>query len=168
MDANILTTERLQLRKMRNDDVNHLMEIFSDPEAMKYYPSTKSEKEALEWVNWTLDNYRNYGVGLWIVEDKQTGEFLGQCGMVLQKIDRAVEMEIGYLFARRAWGKGFATEAALACKKYGFETLKLPKLVSLIDPDNSPSIKVAERIDMTVEKRIHKWGKDVLVYSVCK
>ncbi|UJL47352.1 GNAT family N-acetyltransferase [Virgibacillus sp. NKC19-16] len=162
----VLSTERINLRKMNNNDVGNLMEIFSDPVAMEYYPSTKDEQETKKWIDWTISNYANFGSGLWIVEEKETGEFLGQCGIVLQKVDGVVEMEIGYLFARRVWGNGYATEAALACKKYGFEELGLTRMISLIDINNVPSIKVAERIGMKWEKRINKWGKDIDVYSV--
>ncbi|MBD8497311.1 GNAT family N-acetyltransferase [Paenibacillus arenosi] len=166
MNNPVLSTERLILRKMTKDDVVALMEIFSDPEAMKYYPSTKNEQQASEWVDWTLRNYDTSGTGMWIVEDRATGGFLGQCGIVPQELDGVVEMEIGYLFARRVWGNGYATEAALACKKYGFEQLGLSKLISFVDINNTPSAKVAERIGMTVEKTIHKWEKELFVYAV--
>jgi RimJ/RimL family protein N-acetyltransferase len=161
-----MKTERLILRRMTKDDTKNLMEIFSDPVAMRYYPSTKSEGETLEWIEWTQKNYDQYGVGLWIVEDKVTGEFLGQCGIVPQEVDGVIEMEIGYLFVRRVWGNGYATEAALACKNYGFEQLKLNRMVSLPDINNIPSTKVAERIGMQEMKTINKWGKKVFVYSV--
>ncbi|PLR66274.1 MULTISPECIES: GNAT family N-acetyltransferase [Bacillaceae] len=166
MNTFVLSTKRLNLRKMNKHDVKNLMEIFSDPEAMRYYPSTKDEKQTLEWIEWTLNNYIKYGTGLWIVEDKQTGDFLGQCGIVPQEVDNVIEMEIGYLFAKRVWGNGYATEAAIACKKYGFEQLNLKKMVSLPDVNNLPSARVAERIGMKAEKTIKKWGKDVFVYSV--
>lgn len=87
----------------------------------------------MDWIDWTLGNYERHGTGLWIVENKGTGEFLGQCGIVPQEVEGVSEMEIGYLFARRAWGNGYATEAAAACKRYGFEELNLQKLVSLTD-----------------------------------
>jgi RimJ/RimL family protein N-acetyltransferase len=166
MDNQVICTERLILRRMTKDDTENLMEIFSDPVAMRYYPSTKNESETMEWINWTLKNYDEYGVGLWIVEDKVTGEFLGQCGIVPQEVDGVMEMEIGYLFVRRVWGKGYATEAALACKNYGFERLKLNRMVSLPDVNNIPSTKVAKRIGMQEMKIINKWGKEVYVYSV--
>jgi RimJ/RimL family protein N-acetyltransferase len=70
------------------------------------------------------------------------------------------------LFVRRVWGNGYATEAALACKNYGFEHLKLNRMVSLPDVNKIPSTKVAERIGMQVMKTIIKWGKEVYVYSV--
>ncbi|TKC18818.1 GNAT family N-acetyltransferase [Robertmurraya kyonggiensis] len=168
MKTSVITTERLNLREMGKEDAPLLQEIFSDPVAMKYYPSIKDEKQTLDWIEWTLRNYENYSVGLWIVEDKDTGEFLGQCGIVPQEVDGEIVMEIGYLFARRVWGNGYATEAAAACKHYGFEQMNLSKIVSLPDVNNIPSTKVAERIGMKVEKTIHKWGKKVFVYSVSK
>ncbi|MEH7886082.1 GNAT family N-acetyltransferase [Bacillus sp. JJ1609] len=166
MDNPVICTERLILRRMTKEDTGNLVEIFSDPVAMRYYPSTKNESETMEWINWTLKNYDEYGVGLWIVEDKVTGEFLGQCGIVPQEVEGVMEMEIGYLFVRRVWGKGYATEAALACKNYGFERLKLNRLVSLPDVNNIPSTKVAKRIGMQEIKIINKWGKEVYVYSL--
>lgn len=168
MCAPILFTERLILRKMIQDDAGHLLEIFSDSEAMRYYPSTKNDNETREWINWTLNNYAKYGVGLWIVEDKATGDFLGQCGIVPQEVDGEIKMEIGYLFVRRSWGKGYATEAATACKKYGFEHLNQSEMISLVDVHNIPSTRVAERIGMSVKKQIIKWEKEILVYSVTK
>ncbi|WP_099156608.1 GNAT family N-acetyltransferase [Virgibacillus ndiopensis] len=161
----LLTTDRLRLRKMNMEDIDDLMKIFSDPEAMKYYPSTKTREEAEKWIEWTMNNYSNFGVGLWIVENKNTGEFLGQCGIVPQKVGEKVEMEIGYLFVRSVWGNGYATEAALACKEYGFAVLEYPKMVSLIDLNNQPSIKVAERIGMKRETTIYKWDKYNDIYA---
>lgn len=162
----MLQTKRLKIRKMRETDKENLVKIFSDPVAMEYYPDTKNEEETIRWINWTINNYHKFGVGLWIVESNETGEFLGQCGIVPQKIDGEVQMEIGYSFVRKFWGNGYATEAANACKEYGFSKLKLPRIISLIDPENKASIKVANRIGMTYEKTIEKWGKEVDIYSV--
>lgn len=161
----VMVTERLRLREMNAGDIQFLMEIFSDPIAMKHYPATKDKDETLKWIEWTLDNYRDYGVGLWVVENKVTGEFLGQCGIVPQKFEDDLKMEIGYLFKRSVWGNGYATEAALACKKYGFEEKNYAKLISLIDLKNGPSIRVAERIGMKRESTVHRWNKDIYMYA---
>ncbi|MEC3609339.1 GNAT family N-acetyltransferase [Bacillus glycinifermentans] len=161
----VLTTGRLTLRHMTKKDVCNLLEIFSDPIAMEYYPSTKDEEQTIEWIDRMLNNYAKHGTGIWIVEHKETGEFLGQCGIVPQEVEGVREMEIGYSFARRVWGNGYATEAAAACKRYGFENMNVQKLVSLIDIKNLASRKVAERIGMTPEKHIRKWGKEIVVYA---
>ncbi len=161
----ILTTDRLVLREMAHTDADHLLSIFEDDEAMKYYPAKKNRDETIDWIMWTIGNYEKYGVGLWVVEDKLSGQFLGQCGLVLQKIEGDVEVEIGYLFKRQHWGKGYATEAALACKKYGFHKLDLKKVISLIDPLNKPSIRVASRIGMSYERAIVKRGKQLDLYA---
>ncbi len=164
----IITTERLNLRKMTTQDGSNLLQIFSDPVAMRYYPSTMNEAETMGWIRRTLDHYATFGVGFWVVEDKRTGRFLGQCGIIPQDLAESRQMEIAYLLVRREWGQGYATEAASACKQYGFETMGYPKLVSLIDVYNTPSIRVAERIGMQVEQIIIKWGKEVRVYSVSR
>ncbi len=168
MDTVVMTTERLNLRKMTTEDVQNLMQIFSDQETMKYYPSTMNEEQAMGWIVRTLCNYEKLGVGFWIVEDKSTGRFLGQCGIIPQEFGGADVMEIAYLFVRREWGNGYATESAKACKEYGFQSLGLQKMYSFIDANNSRSARVAERNGMNVEMTITKWGKDVLVYSVSR
>ncbi|QDP39324.1 GNAT family N-acetyltransferase [Radiobacillus deserti] len=162
----VTTSERLRLRKMVYDDLDNLQEIFSDPIAMKYYPSTKNIEETRQWISWTKENYSKYNIGLWIVENKNTGAFLGQCGLVPQKVDGEVRVEIGYLFKREAWGNGYTTEAAKACLEFGKHHLDISAFISLIVPDNLPSIRVAERVGMTFEKMISKREKDVAVYSI--
>ncbi len=161
-----LVTERLRLRPLRESDVVYLMKIFSDPIAMQYYPSTKSEQEAEEWIEWNHNNYDAFNVGLCAVELRDTCTFIGQCGIVPQKVDGTITMEIGYLFIREHWGKGYATEAAKACLNYGIEKCKFPKMISLIDPANESSIAVAIRIGMQKENRIQKWNRSIDVYSI--
>ncbi|GAK08389.1 GNAT family N-acetyltransferase [Geomicrobium sp. JCM 19038] len=160
----IQETERLRLREMNHEDVMQLLTIFSDPVAMKYYPSTKSKSETKEWIEWTLENYRKFNLGLWVVEDLETGIFLGQCGIVPQKVNKKIEMEVGYLFKRETWGNGYATEAASACCEYANEQLGITRLISIIDPANEPSVRVAKRIGMTYEQQMEKWGKLVDIY----
>ncbi|NMP22974.1 GNAT family N-acetyltransferase [Sulfobacillus harzensis] len=166
MNGVVATTQRLSLRRMTYGDRANLLQIFSDPVAMQYYPSTMNEEETMRWIRRTLANYDTYGVGFWVVEDKATGRFLGQCGIIPQDLDGTRHMEIAYLFVRREWGHGYATEAASACKQYGFDTMGYAKLISLIDVRNAPSMRVAERIGMRVEKIIIKWAKEVRVYAI--
>ncbi|WP_096189620.1 GNAT family N-acetyltransferase [Evansella halocellulosilytica] len=164
----VIETERLTLRKMTLGDEEHLMEIFSDPVAMQYYRSTKTNDEARKWIHWNLDNYEKSGVGLWICELKDDGTFVGQCGIVPQTVDGQNEMEIGYLFARKYWGKGYATEAANASKEYGQNELNQSRLISMIYIENKPSIRVAKRIGMAFEKETLIYGRPTFIYSVIK
>lgn len=83
----VLLTERLLLREMTPDDADDLMLIFSDPEAMRYYPSTKTREEAALWVEWVNRSYEEHGFGLWACVLKETGEFCGQCGLMIQEVE---------------------------------------------------------------------------------
>lgn len=112
----VFETERMVLRQMEMDDVDDLMGIFSDPVAMRYYPNTKSRQEAEEWVRRVRESYRDNGFGLWAAILKDSGEFAGQCGLTVQEVGGKNEIEIGYLFLRRFWGRGLATEAARSAK----------------------------------------------------
>jgi ribosomal-protein-alanine N-acetyltransferase len=162
----VLETERLVLRQMNLLDVENLLQIFSDPEAMRYYPGTKSRAETEEWIEWNLRSYQQNGFGLWAAILKESDEFAGQCGLVAQEIDGRREVEIGYLFVRKLWGRGLATEAARASRDYGIRELGQRRLISLIDPRNVASRRVAEKVGMRLEKEIEKWGKQICLYSV--
>jgi len=162
-----LETDRLLLRRLTLDDVDSLLGIFSDPEAMRYYPATKSRRETIDWINWNLNSYTEHGFGLWAVILKNTSTFAGQCGLIMQRnVDGRDEVEIGYSFLRGQWNFGFATEAAMACRDFGFANLDLTHLVSLIDPANRASQRVAEKVGMSCEKEIDRWGKRIQVYGI--
>ncbi|HEX6709528.1 MAG TPA: GNAT family N-acetyltransferase [Rubrobacter sp.] len=165
MRDSILETERMFLRRMEMSDVDYLMGIFSDPVAMRYYPGTKSRQEVEDWVRWTLESYRDHGFGLWAALLKDSGEFVGQCGLTVQEVEGKEEVEIGYLFLRKFWGRGLATEAARASRDHGFR-LGYKRLVSLIDPGNLASRRVAEKTGLTLEKEVWKSNKNICVYAI--
>ena len=162
----ILETKRLFLRPMSLNDIDNLLGIFSDPEAMRYYPNTKSRKETEDWIEWNIESYQKNGFGLWIAIFKDSEEFVGQCGLVAQEVEGRQEVEIGYSFLRRLWGQGLATETAQACRDYGIKQLGYNRLISLIDPKNTASRRVAEKVGMKLEKEIEKWGKRICLYSL--
>lgn len=143
-----------------------MLQIFSDPHAMHFYPSTKDEAETERWVRWTLRNYETHGYGLWIFELKDGCRFVGQAGVVPQIVAGEEEAEIGYLFVRDHWGKGYATEAANGCKEYAMRTFGLHRFVSIIHPENRRSIRVALRLGMSWEKTVEFHGREHLLYAL--
>ena len=116
----MIETERLLLRPYTLSDFDSLYEIMSDPETMQHYPAPYDEEKTRNWITWNLDNYEKYGFGLWAVVLKETGEFIGDCGITLQNIDGEILPEIGYHIHKKYWRRGFAKEAARAVRNWGF------------------------------------------------
>ena len=159
----IIETKRMYLRELCSEDVPLLMLIFSDPEAMKYYPRLYTEEDAKNWITTANVNYKEHGGGMWACHLKDTDEFVGICGLHYHRdIDGQSEQEVGYLFVRKFWKKGLATEAASACTQY----LKKihPRIISLIRPENIRSIRVAERNGFKPEKEVVYKGFRAIVY----
>ncbi len=144
----ILETKRLRLREITQTDYKALSQILQDEETMYAYEGAFSDKEVQEWLDRQIRRYKKWGFGLWAVILKETGDFIGQCGLTMQPWKDQEVLEIGYLFQRTHWHKGYATEAAKACKKYAFEILKAPEVCSIIRDTNIPSQKVALRNGM--------------------
>jgi RimJ/RimL family protein N-acetyltransferase len=161
-----LETERLVLRQMTPQDVDHLLGIFSDPVAMRHYPATKDRSETEDWVATNLRRYAEVGLGLWVVELKESGQFIGTCGLTMQEVDGVWEPGLGYLFLRASWGRGYATEAAAACVDYGFARLACHRIICLTTPDNAPSRRVAARLGMHLEREVERRGQRVCVFAL--
>jgi RimJ/RimL family protein N-acetyltransferase len=167
MNNIIVETKRLYLRELTKKDQVSLLELFSDPLAMKYFPSTKNMEQVNDWIRKNIESYNSNGYGLYLCVLKDTLTSIGYCGFILQKdIGGKDEVEIGYGLIREYWHKGYASEAAIACKKYGFEKLKIEKLISLIRPENKPSINVAIRNRMSLQKDIMRWDYLHNIYSI--
>lgn len=139
----LFETKRLVLRKITQDDFDSWYSILSDAETMKHYPAPYDAKGVQRWIDWTLDHYARYGFGLWAVILKETGEFIGDCGITMQNINGQVLPEIGYHFHKAHWRKGYASEAARQCMKYAFETLGFPAVYSYMTASNAASYGVA-------------------------
>ena len=112
----VLETDRLTLREYVTEDFDALFEIVSDIETMQHYPAPFDEDKTRSWIQWNLDNYKKCGFGLWAVVLKETGEFIGDCGITIQDIDGEMLPEIGYHIHKKYWRKGFAKEAARAVR----------------------------------------------------
>lgn len=157
----VLETERLYLRSLTPEDWEDLAEILGDPLVMTAYEGPFTDEEVTDWLQRQLARYAADGIGLWAVIEKETGAFLGQCGLTWQDAGGRRVLEIGYLFKRRYWHRGYATEAAVGCKRYAFETLGAQAVYSIIRDTNVASIRVAQRNGMWPAGRIVKHYRGV-------
>jgi RimJ/RimL family protein N-acetyltransferase len=153
----ITETERLIIREMVQSDLDALCKILCDEEVMRAaYESAFSVEEAQNWMNRHFKRYAEYGFGLWAVVLKGTNEMVGQCGLTMQSWREKELLEIGYLFQKAYWHKGYATEAAIACKEYAFSVLNASSVYSIIRDTHIASQNVAVRNGMKIIDKITK------------
>lgn len=168
----ILETDRLVLRELTLLDKENLSLILQDKDVMYAYEHAFNDSEVDIWLNNQLRRYKDDGFGLWVVILKDTNEFIGQCGLTVQNIGEKEVVEVGYLFKKAHWHKGYATESAIACKNYAFNTLDIDEVYSIIRDNNMPSINVAKRNGMHLKGEFvkHYYGMDMphLIFSVNK
>lgn len=157
----VLETPRLLLRKMRLSDIDALSAIMQDERVMYAYNGAFNDEETAIWLERQLQRYEMFGFGLWAAALKETGEMIGQCGITMQTYQAGLVPEIGYLFAFRHWHKGYATEAAAACKEYGFHVLHFDALYSIIRDTNAASQNVALRNGMRPIDKVVKHYRGV-------
>ncbi len=164
----MIKTDRLILRRMREDDAEALFDIFSDPVAMHYFGVVFDRPRMNKWVKDNLEHEQRHGYSLLSVVLKDNSEVIGDCGFETDEIDGKLIVGIGFDFKRSYWGKGYATEAAKAVLEYGFTNFEFGSISGWIDPKNIPSQRVAERIGMSVDKYVDRGGKKYALYSIKK
>ena len=135
----VIETERLRLREYTWEDFEALYAILSDPITMQHYPRPYDEAGTCRWIQWNLDNYREYGFGLWAIELKETGAFIGDCGITMQNIDGTLLPEIGYHIHRSYWHRGYGSEGAKAVRDWAFTHRDFSKLYSYMKYTNIAS-----------------------------
>ena len=153
MSNYIISTERLGLRRWVESDIKPFAEMNMDSEVMKYFPKTLTYLETIEMVQRIDLHFTRNNFGLFAVEDKLNNEFIGFTGFAVPTFEASFTpcVEIGWRLKKEKWGQGYATEAALACLNYGFDTLHFDRIVSFTSLVNTKSIKVMEKIGMLYE-----------------
>ena len=162
----ILETSRLILREFSPEDADALASVLSDRETMRFYPAPFDRAAVEEWIARNRSRYQKDGHGLWAMVLKASGELIGDCGLTFQSVEDVEETEIGYHVRRDLWGQGLATEAACACRDFGFAKLPIERLVSIIRLENQPSRRVAEKTGMTLWKEVVKANLPHMVYAI--
>lgn len=163
MSGAVLATERLQLREMTGQDIGWLADMLGDPETLVHWERPLTRDQSQAWIDRNRALYARDGYGLWAVT-LRGGEPLGDCGLWRRLIEDEWEVELGYHFARRHWGNGYATEAAAACLEFARER-GIDRVVALILPANDRSIRVAERVGMTPGRTVQHAGRPHVLWE---
>jgi len=161
-----LQTKRLNLRQFTLDDLTIMYQLGTDPDIIKYVdtPCKDVEEAKQRLEQGPLADYKKHGYGRFAVELKQSGKVIGFCGIkYLPEINLP---ELGYRYLKEYWGMGIGTEAAKACVEFAREDLRIEKLVALIDPENTASIRVAEKLGMSRGPLVHAFGSEEFQYEM--
>jgi [ribosomal protein S5]-alanine N-acetyltransferase len=164
----IVETERLTLRHVRDDDLDVYAAMHAHPEVMRFSPERHplSREETAALLTWIQSVYATKGYGLWAVVHTVRQEVIGYCGFTNYVLEGSDEVELGYRLAPAAWGQGFATEAAKACLQMAWHDMQLRRVVSLIEPENTASIRVAEKLGFRLERSLRLYDIPVDLYAV--
>ena len=159
-----IETERLRLRMPASSDLDALLPIVGDPEVMKYLGieagTTLTRAETETMLGQMIDAWKRRGWGRWVVMQKDDNKVIGFCGYRL--LDNTPELL--YVFAKSAWGRGLATEAARATLRYGFEQLQFPRIIAATRHAHTASISIMRKIGMKYEKDVNLFGVEGVSY----
>lgn len=162
-----LETERLTLRMWRESDIDEYASICADPRVMRPMGRGPMDRgEAWRNMAMVIGHWHLRGYGLWAVEERASGALIGRIGC--WQPEGWPGFEVGWMLGSNYWGRGFATEAARASLKYAFEELKQTHVISLINPENLPSIRVAERLGEHYEGETEVSGVKLSIYGIEK
>lgn len=161
-----LETDRLLLRQFQADDIDAYAEMVADEEAMRFVGGVGDKADAwrrmAKWAGqWVLRGY-----GEFAIEEKATGTFIGLCGPYYPA--DWPQVELGWQIARPSWGCGYAPEAARVCAQWMFGELGFPRIISMINPENAASIRVAEKIGERSDGTFVSKGEELLIYAMSK
>jgi len=166
-ENNSLETRRTKLRRLTVEDADDFYALNLDQRVIKYTGDSPFEnlQAAKDFLN-SYDQYEKYGVGRLAVTEKATSKFIGWCGLKYNP-DKD-EYDIGFRFFRQYWNKGFATETAKKCLEYGFNDLKLNRVVGRAMSENIASIKVLEKLGMNFIENFDFDGQKGVIYELRK
>ncbi|MDE7191338.1 MAG: GNAT family N-acetyltransferase [Clostridia bacterium] len=168
----IIQSERLNFRKINMDDFSNLKVILQDIEIMYAWEHAFTDDEVYEWIEKNMARYNSDGYSYFAAIDKKTNNFVGVIGPLVEEIEGVKYIGIAYILNKKYWGMGYATEGATACINYAFDILHADKIIAQIRPNNLPSRRVAEKLNMKIEgqyiKNYNNTDMPHLIYSLTK
>lgn len=161
-------SSRLLFRKLEVSDYNVWLDFFRDPLWSKYWTMKEQtpEEHCQQWFDKIFARYANNLGGMNVLIDKQSGEFIGQCGLLIQTVDEKEELEVAYSIMPRHRGKGYAPEAAKKCIDFAFAKRLRDSLISIIHENNTESQKVALKNKLSIEKNTTFDNNPVRIYRI--
>jgi RimJ/RimL family protein N-acetyltransferase len=161
----MIDTERLVLRPIGVADLEEFLALHVDPEVTRFVRSL-DRSQAAERLELAEQEWEQRGHGMFTIRDHATNRFLGRAG--LKYWPQFDETEVGWMLHHHAWGHGYATEASRACIDWGFQQLPMPYLTAMIQPQNTASFRVAERLGLTPLRTDVLLGDEVVVYALSR
>src|ERR1700686_5048457 len=161
----ILETEHLLFQPLTRSNLDDLTTLYADPEVMRFLGGPRGKNEVQHVLNRYIQEYEIYGHSFFATIRKSDQRFIGQCGLLNQEVEGLPEVELAYLLAPEYWQNGLALEGTQALKDYGLRQMGFPRIISLIPPDNSASIHIAEKIGMRYERDVDQWGERFCLYA---
>lgn len=162
-----LQTERIELRELTMDQIDHMVDLDSDPEVMHFISDGEPRpwEHHLEAIPKLLKySEKNPGLGLWTAYLKETGEFMGW--YILKHLLETGEVEVGFRLKKKFWNKGYSTEAGKALVRYGFETVGLKRIIAIVRPDNLASQAVIKKLGLKEEGTGTYYGIHCLYFGL--
>ncbi len=168
MEIPTIETPHLILRGWRPEDAETWYDLLQEPDILQYFPNPKSPPKAKadEYIAHHLDQWERFGCGHWAVVTRNDGHVVGWNG--LEYLPELRETELAYLLSKRVWGRGYATEAARAAVRFGFETAQLDQIIGLVHPQNTGSVRVLEKCGMRFADRLALWGMEMSRYRIAR
>ncbi|MFN8383742.1 MAG: GNAT family N-acetyltransferase [Anaerolineales bacterium] len=162
----MITTGRLVMRPFTLGDRNVLFEIVQEPDIFRYFPSKDAwAMEKVErYIQYQIAHWQKFDYGHWAVVMRETGQIIGWNG--LEYLPETNETEVGYLFSRAAWGKGYATESASAIVRFGLKRVGLKEIIGLTDPENIASQRVLEKSGLSFTRKEIYFGMEMFRYAI--
>jgi len=164
-----IETKRLRLCQATSAHLNDWAErVFADSEVIRYMP--KREMTPYARAERALNNYNRlwtqHKMGGWVITDKVDGQLIGSCE--IEYLDETDEYELGYALSKSYWGKGIATETARAVTRFGFESVRLDRIIAVVVPENTASWRVLEHVGFIYKKKAHYYDLVVVYYAITR
>ena len=177
-----LFTERLRLIPLVDDDFDLAVEMYTDPEVVKYVCDVMTEAELRDELPDVVKRGANGGIGFWCISDRKTGEKLGDTYLLPMPIDEDdtdfslvvmgqmpdADIEVGYFLKRSAWGRGYATEVCKRMLQFAFQQLPLNEVVASVEEENVVSRRVLEKSGLLDRGRTQSYGKESPIYRITR